>query len=185
MDPEFESPPAEWTRKYWGNLVIRPVVRDEWSNLYGLDRTTPLGAGMCVRREVAEEYLRLHAEGLRTRMLDRAGANLVSGGDNDLAACAIDLGFSCGVIAGLQVTHLIPAERLTEEYLLRLIEGVAYSSVMLASFRAATAEPEPSRGLATRAADVVRKLRMTPRDRRFQNAVSRGRARAFNELRVT
>ncbi len=185
VDPEFEAAPEEWTRRYWGNLVIRPVTRDAWSNVYGLEQTTPLGAGLCVRREVAREYLRLHDEGFRTTMLDRAGGSLVSGGDNDLAACAIDIGLSCGVIANLRLTHLIPAERLTQDYLLRLIEGVAYSSVILASFRAETNAGEPSRGLAARAADLVRKIRMTSRDRRFQEAAAKGATRAFNELRST
>jgi hypothetical protein len=33
--PEFQHPPAEWTTRYWGNLVIREVQSDRWSNLPG------------------------------------------------------------------------------------------------------------------------------------------------------
>ena len=183
---EFEVEPAEWTKRYWGSLVIRDVTRDEWSQVYWDGAATPLGAGLCVRREVALEYLRLHDEGIRTFRMDRAGKSLVSGGDNDLAACAIDIGLSCGVIASLHLTHLIPRERLTEEYLLKLIEGVAYSSIILRSFREATRNGDSPRGSpAKKAADVLRRARMTPRERRFHSAVVRGEARARRELGST
>jgi len=183
VEGEFESPPPEWTRRYWGNLVIREAPRDAWSNIYWHDQTTPLGAGLCVRRSVAMEYLRLHDDGIRKFRMDRAGQNLISGGDNDLSACAIDLGLASGVISSLHVRHLIPAERLTEEYLIRLVEGVAYSSVILHSFRPETRNGIKTKGIAGKAADVLRIARMSPRERRFHNAVLRGEARARKELR--
>ena len=48
--PGFEEPPPEWTRRYWGNLVIREFDGDRWSNLPRLPDTMPCGAGLCVRR---------------------------------------------------------------------------------------------------------------------------------------
>jgi hypothetical protein len=179
---EFEIEPPEWTKRYWGSLVVRDVTRDTWSKVYWDGDSTPLGAGLCVRREVALEYLRLHDQGIRTFRMDRAGKSLVSGGDNDLAACAIDIGLECGVLASLRLTHLIPQERLTEAYLLKLIEGVAYSSIILRSFRDATRNGQPEKRPARLAADVIRRARMTPRERRFHSAVVRGEARARREL---
>ncbi len=179
---EFESEPPDWTRRYWGNLVIRTVTRDAWSNVYGLDTTTPLGAGLCVRRAVSAEYLRLHDSGVRTRLLDRAGSSLVSGGDNDLAACALDIGLGCGVIASLHMTHLIANGRLAEDYLLRLIESVAYSGVILKSLRSEMRDIPRDRGLAGRVADMLRRARLNSRERRFDSAVRRGVARARCEL---
>ena len=41
--PEFEEPPPEWTRRYWGNLVIREFDRDVWSNLPRLPDSMPCG----------------------------------------------------------------------------------------------------------------------------------------------
>ena len=29
---EFEAPPPEWTRRYWGNLAIREFEQEVWSN---------------------------------------------------------------------------------------------------------------------------------------------------------
>ena len=182
ITPEFDEPPAEWTRRYWGNLVIRSVDRETWSRDY-FDESTPLGAGLCVRRAVAAEYLRLHAQGLRSRMLDRAGNSLVSGGDNDLAACALDLGMTVGVTPSLRLTHIIPRERLAEDYLLRLIESIAYSGMILRSFRPATPNAPQRRG-AKKIVDLIRRARMSPRDRRFVDAMKRGETRARRELGI-
>jgi len=51
--PGFEEEAPSWTRRHWGNLVIRDVPRDMWSNLPMLPDTMPCGAGLCVRRAVA------------------------------------------------------------------------------------------------------------------------------------
>ena len=42
--PEFEAPPPEWTRRYWGTLCIREFDKDVWSNLPLLPETMPCGA---------------------------------------------------------------------------------------------------------------------------------------------
>ena len=106
--PGFEVPAPGWTRRHWGNLVIREVPRDMWSNIPMLPDTMPCGAGLCVRRSVATRYAELHDSGKRPFALDRNGTSLLSGGDNDLAACACDIGLGVGVFGALRLTHLIP-----------------------------------------------------------------------------
>jgi glycosyltransferase involved in cell wall biosynthesis len=179
--PEFETPPEEWTRRYWGSLAIRQFAEDRWSNIAFLPETTPMGAGLCVRRQVALRYRQLHDEGRRPIRLDRAGALLVSGGDVDLAMTACDLGLGTGTFASLKLTHLMPAGRTSEEYLLRLIEGIAYSGVVLDYMRARNA-PAAAAPFKTRAANVVRRLLMTPRQRRFADAHARGERRGREEV---
>ena len=122
--PVFEEPPPAWTRRYWGNLCIREFERERWSNLPRLPDTMPYGAGLCVRRSVALHYLGLHESGKRSFQFDRSGNSLLSAGDNDLAACACDLDLGVGLIASLKLAHLIPPERLTEEYLAHLSEAI-------------------------------------------------------------
>jgi glycosyltransferase involved in cell wall biosynthesis len=177
--PEFETSPPEWTRRYWGNLVIRSLEHDSWSNLPHLPDTMPCGAGLCVRREVAEQYLRLHESGKRGFVMDRKGNSLISAGDNDLAACACDVGLGVGLFVGLNLTHLIPAERVGENYLLRLVEGISYSGVIFRSFRSSDC---PRQRVATKLADVVRQVFMDRRQRRFFKAWRRGESRAVREL---
>ena len=177
--PEFEEPPPAWTRRYWGNLVIREFDEDVWSNLPRLAESMPCGAGLCVRLAVAQRYAALHDSGQRLFQFDRTGTSLLSGGDNDLAGCACILGQGVGLVASMKLTHLIPRERLTEEYLARLAEGIHFSSTLL---DAAYGSPLQRRGLLGAAVDFARTLRVKPPHRRILRAAYRGRDRALREL---
>lgn len=180
--PVFEEEPPEWTRRYWGNLVIRKFEQDTWSNLPRLGETMPCGAGLCVRKEVARFYLDLHETGKRDFQFDRTGDSLVSGGDNDLAACACDLGMGVGLIAALKLRHLIPPVRLTVGYLARLAEGITYSSLLLDHARGIPfVEPNSGRRLL----DQLQQLRTKGPHRKIQAAVLRGRGRALKTIRDT
>jgi len=179
--PEFEQPPPDWTRRYWGNLVIRQFEQDVWSNLPRLPDTMPCGAGLCIRRAAAEHYLFLHESGKRSFQFDRIGNSLLSGGDNDLAACACDIGLGVGLISSLRLTHLIPQMRLTESYLAQLLEGITFTSTILDSERGLA---PPSRGLTGHVVDFVRLLRLNGEDRAILRAVYRGRHRALQTIAV-
>jgi glycosyltransferase involved in cell wall biosynthesis len=174
--PAFEQPPPEWTRRYWGNLVIREFDHDIWSNMPRLPASTPCGAGLCVRRKVALHYLELHESGKRSFQFDRNGKSLLSGGDNDLAACACDIGLGVGLIASLKLTHLISPERLTEDYLVRLSEGIFFSAVVLDHFRSSLAELALYR---VRWHEPVRALLARGPHRKIQLACLRGRRRGL------
>jgi len=177
--PVFETPPPAWTERYWGALCIRRFETEAWSNLPRLPDTMPAGAGLCVRRIVAQRYLQLHDAGARAIQLDRTGGSLLSGGDNDLAACACDLGLGVGLIPSLQLDHLIPPERLTADYLERLVEGIAVSGAVL---DALWGIPNPPRGRLGRAIDRLRVLRLRPPHRGILAASYRGRERGAHLL---
>jgi glycosyltransferase involved in cell wall biosynthesis len=178
--PSFEIQPPEWTKRYWGNLVIRTIERDSWSNLPHLPHTMPCGAGLCVRRDVAAHYFDLHANGKRSFVLDRVGDSLVSAGDNDLAACACDINLGVGLFVSLKLTHLIPKDRLQEDYLVSLVEGISFSSVMFKSFRSQVFVNER---VSTKFANVLRMALMNKRERRFFRATKKGERRAYQQLR--
>jgi glycosyltransferase involved in cell wall biosynthesis len=179
--PGFEAPPPEWTREYFGRLVIREFEFDRWTNQPSDAGAMPCGAGMCVRKDIADHYADLHATGQRSILMDRAGDSLVSGGDSDLAICACDLGLGMGLFTSLRLTHLIPAVRLTEEYLVRLVEGLAYSGIVLNSFRPGKGDLSRRR-LATSLADFARLAIRDRRGRRFFRAVRRGERKAQTAL---
>ena len=174
--PEFETQPEEWTRRYWGNLAIREFDRDVWSNLPRLAETMPCGAGLCVRREVAAEYLRLHEAGARPFALDRAGNSLASGGDNDLAACACDIGLGQGLVAALKLTHLMASGRTSPDYLARLAEGIYSSAVVIAHMRG---DAEEVNSYRVRPRDAMRALCAPAQHRRIALAALRGRRKGL------
>lgn len=141
----------------------------------------PCGAGMCVRKPVADYYVDLHDSGNRNILMDRAGDSLVSGGDSDLAICACDIGLGMGLFTSMKLTHLIPAGRLTEDYLARLLEGLAYSSVVLSSFRSSNGRPA-GRSLSKSIADLARLAIRDRRERRFFRAIRSGEQKAVRFL---
>ena len=173
--PGFEESPPEWTRRYWGNLVIREFETDVWSNLPRLPESMPCGAGLCVTRDVALHYLHLHESGKRSFQFDRTGGVLLSGGDNDLAACACDVGLGVGLIASLKLTHLIPPQRLTVDYLARLAEGVHYSGALL-DYLYGSITRKPS--LRRRILFWARCAYLEAKDAKIAKAVERGNLRA-------
>jgi len=139
----------------------------------------PCGAGLCVRRKVAISYLHVHESGKRAVQFDRTGNSLMSGGDNDLAVCACALGLGVGLVASLKLTHLIPPDRLTVDYLARLAEGIHYSSALLDSEYGIRRDQRTAFG---RAADFIRVMRLREPHRRILKAAFRGRDRAVQDL---
>lgn len=132
---QYNARPEEWTKKYWGMLISRDLTENVWSNVPFNNDTMPNGAGLCVIREVANEYLRLYEDGRRNFVLDRSKNSLMSGGDNDLAMCACDIGKGMGLFKDLHLKHFIPANRFSLEYLSRLAYGIYYSFAVLQFMR--------------------------------------------------
>lgn len=141
IEAEFETPLPAWFGQnwlYW--LAVRPVGRETWSNLSFDAAALPYGAGMCVRRAVAEHYAQVTLPAPHRRMLDRTGDSLIGGGDADLGFTAYDLGLGNGLFPSLRLKHLIAARRLTVEYMERLVRDMSFSYVVLHALRGRTPE---------------------------------------------
>lgn len=139
---EFESPPPDIIMPYIEMLAVRNVEGTRWSNLR-LWETTPSGAGMVVRKDVANKYAEETKNSELKKFLSRKGKSLSSGGEIDIAHTAIELGYGCGLFPNLSGTHLLPSERLDENYLIRLQEGIYFSSMIISGIR----DKEPKKPL--------------------------------------
>jgi len=181
---EFEEKPEDWTKKYWGLLVYREFDKDVWSNLPHLTTTMPCGAGMYVRKEVADYYLELNDSGKRKVQMDRTGKSLFSGGDNDLAACACDIGLGVGLFHKLVLKHYIPKERMRLDYLLKLTRGIYASAVVFKTYRNEFPSPVSARN---KLANIFRKVFMNEIDRKFFTATldgeEEGKRMLYNNLK--
>ncbi|QFS50337.1 glycosyltransferase [Nostoc sphaeroides] len=129
--PGFEELPPEWTKPFLPFLAIREFEQDKWSNLSPENETTPCGAGLCIRKVVAENYTELVSKDPRRADMDRKGNSLMCSGDIDLALTACDMGLGTGQFTSLNMTHLMPPNRLNEDYLLRMVQGSYYSGTIL------------------------------------------------------
>jgi glycosyltransferase involved in cell wall biosynthesis len=129
--PEFEIEPAEHLRDYLPLLSLREVKNAQWSNVFPCNGALPWGAGQCLRGTVAVAY-REHCETSEITLSDRQGSRLVSGGDVEICFVACNIGLGVGIFPELKLTHLIPKERVSDNYLVNLAEGIGTASGVLA-----------------------------------------------------
>ena len=129
----YEKRPPEWAEIMLSDLAIRDVTEDSWACLPGTKALVcaPCGAGMVIRKAIAEHYAELLEENSMRAAMDRKGSSLSSAGDSDMALTACKIGYAIGTFAGLSLVHLIPEQRLERDYLIRLAEGQSFSYVIL------------------------------------------------------
>lgn len=82
----------------------------------------PVGAGMCIRRDVLREIGRRAP--FAASVLGRSGPGLGSGEDAAISVRVKQLGHESWYAPGLRVAHVIPAGRMAPDYLARLYEGI-------------------------------------------------------------
>lgn len=92
--------------------------KPEWQECY------PFGTGMIIRKEIALEYASRVKQG-RYTLSDRKGKSLASGGDVQLVLTAIEKGYAAGVVAGMQLVHIIDASKANLAYMRRQQYGTA------------------------------------------------------------
>ncbi len=180
FEPGAVPPPPLWR----GYLAERASSVAIWSNDPQHNASTPWGAGMCVRRSLADAY-RLHCASDPKRLkLDLRGRDLTYGGDTDIAYFGCALGFGKGVFPQLHVRHLIPPERCDAAYLLRAVEGHAYSEWLHHWVLHGAVPSEPS-GWDIRLRRLLRRALADPDARATERAREAGRRRAARELTVS
>jgi len=174
---EYEVAPPAWASKWLGLLAIHDCRRISWSNEPYGSQSTPVGAGMCIRKSVADAYVaRLESDPHRPR-LGRVGTLLMGCEDTEMALTSLDLGLGVGMFPQLVLTHVIPAQRLTAAYFERIAEGREASIVVMRAMRG-DATPHAARGsLARRLYWWWTVLSSSREDRRLLLAQARGHRR--------
>lgn len=177
LEPGVTPPPVAW-RSYLTERICRQA---SVSTDPGHNDSTPWGAGMCVRRSLATAYRRRSLENPDLLRLDLTGAQLVYGGDTDIAYYGCTMELTKGVFPSLHVRHLIPPNRCERAHLLRVIEGRAYSE-WLHHWVLHKVVPRDETGPLRRLKKLVRLALSDPDTRAEEQARRRGHARAACEL---
>jgi glycosyltransferase involved in cell wall biosynthesis len=128
--PMYEQSPSKEVIEYLFMLAIRTPTADEWGSDYAWNKT-PFGAGMVIRKSVALQYAHLVVSDPLRKGLDRRGDSLMSSGDIDMAHTAVDMGYDTGVFVSLELTHIIPAVRVSKAYLKKMMRYNALSNHLL------------------------------------------------------
>lgn len=173
---EYEAPPAPELAPYLELLAICAVPRDVWCN-FRHAHCLPRGAGLVVRRPVVEAFGRRQAADPLRQQLGRQGVSLASGEDSDLCYTAVGFGLGLGLFQDLKLTHLIPRQRVTIDYLLRLQESMGFSWAVLNYLYDGPATLAPG-SLVSRAGAWLRYLAKDQTGRRFERAGRLGKERA-------
>lgn len=95
----------------------------------------PVGAGMAMRRDVALHYRQLVLNDPFRMGLDRTGDSLAGSGDADIACEAIEMGYASATTNRMKFTHIIPAERMTCDYMEKLLYWSNFYSARLLVYR--------------------------------------------------
>jgi glycosyltransferase involved in cell wall biosynthesis len=98
-----------------------------WSNDVEHEKSNPIGAGLCVRREVGTRFQERVANDPRILSLGRIGSQLLSYEDTEIVRTACMMGLGKGILSELKLVHLIGSNRTKCRYLIRLAEGHAFS----------------------------------------------------------
>jgi glycosyltransferase involved in cell wall biosynthesis len=131
IKPEFEVDPPTHLHEFLGALALREIEAPRWTNIMPCVDATPWGAGLCVRANVARAYM-AHCDDTAIVLSDRRGKDLISGGDAEISYVAGALGLGMGLFPELNVLHLIPSERINEDYLVKISEGIGTAGFLLA-----------------------------------------------------
>ncbi len=131
LTPEFEVEPRPHVGHLCPLLGLRTVSRVRWTNNPKDSPCIPWGAGLCAKRATAMAYVQLVERMGIGHLLDRRGPHLFSGGDDLFSWVSAHAGWGFGLFPTLRITHLVRAERVSEPYLLRLINDHAYSHAIL------------------------------------------------------
>ena len=179
--PEYEKPLPKWIGNEVWRLTVVDVERDIWGNDPD-GAGVPFGAGLCVRRNVGLQFLDLCENDSNRRMLDRIGIALAGYGDVDLALCAVDIGLGVGRFMRLQLTHIIPAGRMTLDYFLRHAEGDASSRMLFRAIRGYPIEQAKQLNCFTRFCMLFHRIRtgISKEHFRIQQAHHLGLCRGYN-----
>ena len=128
--PEFEQQPNSSILPLLPSLVLRDISTSIRSNIFN-DSATPYGAGMAVRRSVAEKFSEFINKNTTYLQLGRTGTGLMGGEDLLFSYICVQLGLLKGLFTDMNLVHLIPAFRVQTKYLLRLAYANGSSEALL------------------------------------------------------
>jgi len=131
--PEFEMEPPAELRPWLAGLLIEKRTEMVWAKLRVGGPALPPGAGMVVRKKQAQYYQEQTLNDPVRLSLGPHSKPPRGGDDSDLALCGFDLGLGTGMFPDLELTHLIPARKLTLNFLENLYESFSYGSTVLSA----------------------------------------------------
>jgi glycosyltransferase involved in cell wall biosynthesis len=127
---DFEVELPESLRKHRNWLTLVEATAPRWSNLTSCEDAMPMGAGLCLRKEVAMAYSQF-CDQSSIQITGRQGDSLFGMEDIEISFVCCSNGLGTGVFPELKLSHLIPQHRVSQDYFVRLAEGACLSNFLL------------------------------------------------------
>jgi glycosyltransferase involved in cell wall biosynthesis len=132
IHPEYKQEPDKWFFQFEEMLAIRRfpqtgliINQSEYYN-----SLFPIGAGMCIRKELIWRYYFTHLND-GNYIEGRKAADLSSAEDIDLDFYAIYNNYKIGICPLLNITHIIPKDRTSFSYISKLTRGSLKSTYLV------------------------------------------------------
>ncbi len=169
----FAAPPPDWIEPFLKYIAVFPLQRELRlrHRFTGTHDPIPPTAGMFLRRALAEHHLHMLATKPERLALGGTREAPLACEDMDLALGVLDIGYEAARFPELKIDHLIPADRLTEPYMERLLQSIRAGTLVLGVLRGIGAPPRSPWALWVQ---HLRSLRLPSRHRRFMQAELRG-----------
>ena len=175
--PRYELDPPEWFPPFRKYLAIFPLDRDLVADTFnGNHDYLPPTAGMFLRRQLIAHYFALNTTDPVRLSFGSKGNFLLRGEDTDLALSSYDCGLRTGRFQALRLTHLISKDRVTLDYVERVLEGVRTNMLLIDHLRGRSLPPQP--GIFQRLRQRWQVKRLPERQGRFLAAELRGERKA-------
>jgi glycosyltransferase involved in cell wall biosynthesis len=126
--PECEETPGPQIAAQLGRMACCDFASDRWSNT--LDVVPPT-AGLFIRLECARAYAAFAVRDARRQLLGSNADRFFRGEDTDLVFHIVHNGRGAGQFRSLRLLHLMPAQRLTADYVVQLAKVAAGSALMV------------------------------------------------------
>ena len=117
-----------WITKYKVQFQERNYTEVIYSKNKQWQQFYPVGTGLCVRNDIAKEYLKNVKSGIYS-LSDRKGQILSSGGDVQMVLTGVQMNFDAGLHPGIKLNHLIAPSKTKFSYLLKHAFGTASSNL--------------------------------------------------------
>lgn len=132
IEPEYEVQPEPWFMDYEGMIAIRRIAERKTilNDKKVYNSLFPIGAGMCVRKSLIKDYYENHLNA-DNYIEGRKANDLSSAEDIDLDFFALYKGYKIGVSGALRSLHIIPKNRTTIQYILKLSSSSFHSMYLV------------------------------------------------------
>jgi glycosyltransferase involved in cell wall biosynthesis len=128
---DFEAEPRGHLQPFLPWLGLRQTDAPVWSNSVRCEEATPIGAGLCLLRQVGEDYSDFYKRSA-IQISGRNGSSLGAHEDFEICYLACKKGLGMGVFPTLKILHLIAKKRVSDDHIIKLVRDATMSKLLLA-----------------------------------------------------